>query len=462
RAAGQPGPRDRFRPTVVAVLLVLAVVAGALAVTTALTGPRLRSAALDASATTRSDAQLRLTLDLPPATIAAEDVEVSPDVTVSAEVSGSVVVLTFAAPLRADTRYTVTLAGVRSRYGSPAADIRYRFTTDTAELYYLDRSSDPDTVYRAGLGAAGTSDAGYTAVYTAPTIDAFVHVGSILVVAAESDGESSLAVVDIASGASAAVELPTTGVVSRLVAADSGTVVAAVFTSDDAEVGPLYDAALFTVDFATSVLDEVAGLSGQVEHVDGIAAVPGSTAFAVHTDAGDTALVDPSASASGYTPLGSFTEFDGVATDGGSVIVGDAAGTIELSLADGSQTRLQPSPIDGVEPYGGQLLMLRDGVRIQRVAIPDPDSGLFSTEVVRDDGSVSTPLYGQDADAGEVLDMSVSANDQYLVLEIDPDADDLSRDGYLVDPRPTDVQIVVLDAETGESLRFAAGGAVGW
>ena len=69
-----------------------------------------------------------------------------------------VLIVQFAQPLRADTEYTVEVAGVGALSRDATSTFRYGFTTAEASVLYLDRGETVDEVLRAPLSGTGRGE----------------------------------------------------------------------------------------------------------------------------------------------------------------------------------------------------------------------------------------------------------------------------------------------------------------
>jgi hypothetical protein len=424
---------------------MLVIVCGVLVVLTVASGPRLRDAVAGSALTTKAGGEVRLILTEPPAALEPSQITVTPAASPEVSVSGSVVVVTFDAPLRASERYSVRIDGVRSRFGSPPSTIEYGFETADEDFLYLTGDANGDAIYSASVNRGAEHE-----VFAAPDIRSFVRVGSALLVVTGDDDSNQLAVVDLEGGALGEIALPSDGTISAIAADQFGATAAVVFTSTDAAVTA--DHALFTVSFATGTLDPVEGASGQQHGVDALAYIPGTPRLAVHTTAGTTSVLDP-ADAGAAIALGSFPIFDGVSSDGEHVIVGDGSRRMAVPVGGGTPLPLPTAAGLDTEAFAGAVRELRGGDRLEAVRMPAAaGSPAAESVVVRVSGDTSLELYRPDDPESRISRFEPSANDQYAALEVS------TPDGA----GGNSVAIVIIDAETGATVRFAAGSDLQW
>jgi hypothetical protein len=446
---------------------VLALLCALFAVLGYVQGPKLASAQIDSGqAVVRAGEQLRLFANQPLGAVGDDDVTITPDVDFSVSVSGAIIAVQFAAPLHYDADYEVEVSGVTSRYNDQAATLRYSFSTGTAPLYYLDRGDSAD---EGGTGEEATdeivrttaSSADRDVVYSAPGIQGFaILAGAVVVSTDQPDGTSALSLVSLDDGGVEPLALPGAGTVGQLQASDSAATIGFEFTSAP-ESGGVFDATLMTLDLdrGRDVLP-VAGLDGAPLQVDTWYFVPGGVTLAASALDGTTVLVDTATGV--VTPLGSFTKFDSVSTDGTRLAVSNAFGPVVLSINDLSDSEFAPSPIGDVEPYPGRFQLMRGSDLVQQVVLVNYESSSFASILVADDGEQSRLLYRTVEDRGSIGDFSVSPNDQYVAVEVVPDVETSVSDNRAVDPQSTDVTTVIVDIASGAIVKSVAGFAVHW
>lgn len=462
RISTEAGPDGtRFGRALVSLVVVLAVLCALFLTLGYLQGPKLSSAQVDPKAViVQPGQQLRLFANQALAQVKNSQVTVTPDVAHSVTTQGTVIAVQFDALLDYDTKYTVSVRNVTSLYQAQPATIEYSFTTATPTLYYLDRGQPDDAIVRTTLGGTGRD-----VVYSAPAIQDFVvSDGALAVATLNADHTSSLALVSLSDGAVENVALPEPGVVQKLGSAASGTLIGFVFTSAGDSIDPTYSSTLLTLDLegARSV-QPATGLDGQPIRVLGWEFMPqGSSLLALSRDR-TLFLIDPLTKGS-VTPLGQFNELGPVSRDGTVVTMNDAFGTAALTIADGSQARVNPSPLahDSSLVYLGPVEVLRKGSRVEKLVIAAAGGKRFASAIAVDDGATSTVIYRTPNDAGSIEGFSVSPNGQYVAIAVVPDNSASVSDGYFYDAHSTSTETVFVDIATGAVVKSVEGFSLAW
>lgn len=426
-----------------------------------LQGPKLSSARIDtAAAIAQPGQQLRLFANQQVAQVEDSQVVVTPDVAHSVTTRGSVVSVQFGAQLAYDTTYSVRVRNVTSIYEAQPGTLEYSFTTGSPTLYYLDRGTPDDSIVRTGL--EGTER---TVVYSAPRIQDFVVASGVLAVATLDDARrSTLSLVSLGDGAVEQVTLPEAGVVQKLGSASSGTVIAFTFTSAGDSISPAYSATLMTIDLAGKhSAQPVAGLDGKPIRVLGWEFMPSGSSLLALTLQRTLLRVDP-LTAGSIVPLGQFNELGPVSQDGTVVTMIDAFGTAALTIADGSQARVNPSPLagDSSTVYLGPVEILGRGSRVEKLVIAAPSGKRFASAIAVDDGASSRVIYRTPGDTGSIESFSVSPNGQYVAIDVVPDVSTAVSDGYYYDARATSTETVIVEIATGRLVRSVEGFSLAW
>lgn len=427
-----------------------------------LQGPKLTDARLDtATAITRPDQSIRLFFNQPLVDVTADQVTVSPEVGVEVTTEGDLVTVKLAAPLLYATDYTVTIANVRSQALPTPATVEYRFTTPAPRPFILDRA-DPavggsDTIVRVGLTGSDRE-----VIYEAPGIESFAVTGQVLAVSSRSgEGSSRLQLVSLADGAVEEVRLPEPGQITDLAATDTGSVLGFTFTPVVRGDDVLGGREVLMLDLeAGRVLTPVGDLGGDPLPVTDWVFIPGSSALLAQ-GLEQTTFVVGSEPGAVPTPLGRFSEIVSVARDGASFLARDALGAVSVSLADGKQTRIEPSLIQGGMPFVGQAELLPNGDVIEKAALQTTD-GRFVVIVAVDDGTEGRVLYQTPNLAGSIENFHVSPNGQYVAIEVVPVIADSVSDGYPVDSRSTTITTVIVEIASGLVVRSVDGFAPIW
>lgn len=436
----------------ISVVAVLALACAGLGVASVLQGPRIQGAQIDVAAAVFAPTPLRIVMNEAIATVDTADITVTPDAPITVQGDGNVLLVRFDSALEYDTSYRVNLVGVSAAAGGVTADLAHEFRTPPFTLTWLQRSASGDRILTASPGAEPT------AVYTATRIQDYLPLDSaamLVVTLDDSDSSRAAIVATDGSGNEEELTLPgsSPGRITELELA--GTVVLYTFTSAAASGPsglPEFDRTLFQLDLTgTHISVPIAGLDGSSMSVDTVIPIPGTTTALIHTRAGDVLRYDPTA---GQAPtlVAQYLEMVALAGDRHRLSVKDSFGPLVYDFDDGSETRLEPSPMVGTEavPFIADVIPVRDGRRIQRAVVPSVDYTSFDSFVAIDDGFGASVLFRTVDPAGSIVGYRMTANDRYLVAEVSPEGDRLEfNDGYPAEARPQDVVVVVIDIWAG-------------
>ena len=434
-------------------LTALLVLCGTLFALGTVQGPKLSNVQLDVART--STQQVRLIANQAVAPVAESQVEVSPAAPFSVETTGNVIAVVFSQQLDYKTRYTVTVSGVRSPARDSASTFESTFRTADASVYYLERGDDADRIYTSGITPAERR-----LVYEADTIMEFAVVGKVLaVVTRNADRIDALSLVQIGTTIVEELVLPDDGWVTQVQASDSALTLGFVLTS----IGDNdYIRTLFTVQLASGrELVPTLDLRGEPLHVLDWRFRPGTESLVVLDSSRALAVIDPAAPEA-QLPLGDYLTISHLSQDGTTVTASDQFGFSELTIDDLRTERLPPALIDGVEPYLGEAQVLGDGSTLEVVFNYYAETNRFDSYLIRQDGSTSVPLYGEKGSNAMVLQFTVSPNEQYVAIELDPNTDTSQDDGYIGNSRPTNVTLAIVEIATGALVAEFEGFAVHW
>lgn len=421
-----------------------------------LQGPRLEDAQVDPERVTSADnQQLRLFANQSIEAVTADQVHIEPATPFTVTSEGDLIAVQFGERLRYGTEYSVRVDGVASAHTGRPGTLEYRFTTTQPQFLWLDRGQPDDTILRSTLDGQGGQ-----AVYSAAGIQDFAVVDDLLaVVTVTAQHTNELGLVRPGDVIVENVLLPEEGVIQQL-AASAGTLGFA-FTSAATGPGQANTSTLYTLDLdAVRELRPVLGLDGQPMEVLGWGFVPGSARIAALTT--DLTLVVVDTSDGTVLPLGQYEEFGAISLDGASVIVSNQFAPRIVDLATGDEEPIDPSPIQGQQPFSGASQLLPDGTRLGKALLADDSGTRFSTLLVRDDGTQATIVYRTAEDRGSIGEISISPNGQYVAIETIPDTTVSASDGYYFDARSTSVTTVVVEVATGRQVRSFEGFGLLW
>jgi len=447
-----------FRRTFAWTVGALSVLCGVLLTLGYLQGPKLSSAQIDTDAVVASSNQsLRLFVNQIIAPVDADAVSVQPEAATTVSSDGDVVSVQFTEALSYNAEYTVTVENVLSPSGGRSSTLSYTFTTGEPQLYYLDRGESNDEIVRTGISSQER-----TVIYAAEGIQEFVPVGDLVAfTTATADRTGTLMLANPDTGISEQVLLPEVGEIADLDATRSGALLG--FTISSIDPGPI-DAishTLYTVDLDRGRdVVAVVGLDGEPMRVVGWQFVPGSTTIVALTTESTLVRVDTTTGLA--VPLGSYFQFDRVSADGSTATVSDTRGSAAVSLSDGVEARLNPSELDGEQPFIGQTDADAAGNLVAKMVLVSADGGSFSSILAFDDGDQSRILYQTVDDKGAILDFRVSPNNQFVAVEVQPNSSTLDADGYVMNPRPESVTTYLVEIATGAVTRSVEGFGAVW
>ena len=423
-----------------------------------LQGPKLSSAQVDEDAViTSSDQILRLFANQAIAAVDPASVSVEPAADAVASSEGDLISVQFNQALDYNTEYTVSVEGVTTLAGGPESTLTYSFTTGEPELFYLDRGQPNDEIIRTGLTSQER-----TVVFAGEGIQEFVPVGDVVAfTTAAADRTGTLMLANPDTGVTERVLLPEEGEVADLDATRSGSLLGFTISSNDPGPIPTVSHTLYTVDLDRG-RDVVAvnDLDGEPMRVTGWQFVPGTTEIVAVTT--ESTLVRVDITTGLIVPLGGYFNFDRVSADGSTAIVSDTTGSAAVTLADGTEVRLQPSRIDGEQPFIGQTDADADGNLVAKMVLVGETGASFSSVLAFDNGEESRILYQTVGDKGAILDFEVSANNQFVAVEVQPNVATLDTDNYVMNPRPQSVTTYLVEIATGAVTRSVEGFGAVW
>ncbi len=447
--------RRRFDRAYWVLVAVLGVASAGFLLLGSLQGPKLSSAIVDPQRVVEQPGQqLRLFANQPLAVVTPEQVTVTPTAAVTTAVQGEMLIVQFEQPLRAGTEYTVDVTDVGALSRDATSTFTHRFTTAGASVLYLDRGDTIDEVLRVAVDGTGRGEV----VHAAEGIQHIAPVEGLLVVARDAPGDASVLEAVAPDGAVQSLGLPAGARVDQLVPPPTGTQLAMILlVPDPATDGALIEA-LATIDLAgETAVELVAGLDGVPVRAMAAAFQPDARTLIVHAfdlTVLRVELADPPLA----LPVGQVPTMYGLSTDGGRVTGSDSFGGVVIDLASGTETRLDPSPVEGAFAFGGEALLTRGPLRVQKVAVPDESGGSVISLLIADDGAgTSRVLFRTVDDRGSIGSFLLSPNDQYVAVEVTPSVADAEPDGRPVNGRPTSVTTAIIDITTGAIVRTLEG-----
>ncbi|HWI30153.1 MAG TPA: hypothetical protein VNT50_01545 [Microbacterium sp.] len=440
---------------VIGLLAVLSITGAAL---TLAQGPRLTGVQVDAAAAaTASGSRMILTANQALEPVAADQVSVEPEVPFTVDASGRGVGIRFTVPLRDDTEYTVTVAGVESVGGGPASTLTTDFRTPPAEVFLLQRSATgDDAIFRSDLTGERA-----VPVYTHPDIEDFKVSGDRLVVSVLEDDTSAILVTDLEGGDARKLTLPGEGFVTSLQVSGRGDLVGYTYSDRDLDENTGRESVVFTQSLrdpdAEPVALEIAGVEPSVVEWQ---FVPEATAVLLIDFAGDLMLTDPTTEGD-PTALGAALTIDGITVGTYQAVVERLDGLRVIDLTDASEQPVVPAEGEDALGVPGSVAPVPGGGTVRLYSARDA-AGLpiaQSIVLVGDDGAVSTLLDVPVSDG--VLQTCVSPSGRYAAVLVAPDLVENPYDGYL-QPLPGRLETHVVELGTGKEVVALTGSGISW
>lgn len=441
------------------VLGVLVLVGGAGAFVGVAQGPRVTAVQSDPeAAVAASGSRLIFTTTQSLHDVEASQVTVDPPAPFTVDTSGRSLGVRFTLPLRDDTDYTVSVAGVEGRGAGPAVDIRTSFRTPQLRPYLLQRdTNEGDRIVRTDLAGQAQT------VFAHPHIEDFRATGAHLVMSVRTEDDRAAIIVTDGSGDNPReLPLPGDGFVSNLQTADRGETIG--FTFSDADLGESggRESELFTTSVAAGAADVTprqVALNGDDTRVAEWRFVPDSDSILVLTF--DGRLLLAGADGEDAAPLGTAIGIDGIARGSSQAIVERFEGMSIVDLTDGSDAPLvEPAASPGL-PQKVLPLPGEGAGTVRTYAVLSTAGGVASTVVahVTDDGNITDLLELGASDS--VLQTCVSASGRYAAVLVAPDAAANPYDRYRI-PLPQRLETRVVDIATGEAVASLDGFALSW
>lgn len=453
-AAAATRRSGRFTLTIAAVVAVLALVGGALAVFSLTQGPRLSEVQVDpAEAIVLSGSRVILTANQPLEAIDAEQVTVTPEIPFTVDATGRNVGVRFTVPLDDATEYTVTVAQVTGIGGGPASDLTTTFTTPASEVFLLQRSAGDDTIFRTELGGDQA-----VPVFTHERINDFRETGDQLVVVVEEGDASKVLVIGKDGSEPRELALPGDGYVSAVQVSDRGSLVGFVYSDRDLTEVTGRASVLVTQPLSGEGEPSIVEVGEEPANIAEWQFVP-DTASVIFIDFSGTLFVADRATGADPSPMGTALSIQGVERGTYTAIIQRADGSLfRLDLADGAEMEFPASDPD----YGVPVAIAAfPGGTTQHIIARDDIGMPTGQAIVRvDDDGAATPLL-EVGEGDSILQACPSPSGQYVAISVAPDLLNNDYDDMLL-PLPERVETHLLDLRTGELLVALSGVDISW
>ncbi|TFD73149.1 Ig-like domain-containing protein [Cryobacterium gelidum] len=457
-----------FTRMLLTTVIVLALLAGTLALLNTTRGPRLESAAINLGSVIAHPGQrLLLNTDQPISSINRDQITVTPKVPVSVAVDGTVVTITFEDALNYNTDYRVNIDPVIGLFQGAQSSIEYDFTTDDVDLYTLHRDSGstgdgtkrPDEIRRDTLLGTGAG----RALFTAERIQEFaVLPGHLAVVTLDQENINHLTLFSLTEETELEIVLPSNTVLKDLQTSRTTNLIGFTLTDvpvagDEHPADTLYT---YDVNEQTAVPQAVVGVDQQPLPVTDYVFVPDTTSLVAHGLEGALYLIDVTVEGD-IVPLGQHVEMRGLIPGTNSLVVADPTQGASIDLSDSTVTPLD-LPVDDElgDAIPAKLEVLnRDGRFVRLYYAWDTDGTSRPLLALSDHGG-SSFVYVPASKGTEIRDFCVSPNGQYVAVETFPR--DGESDQYPTLPGSSAMMTTFVDLSTGVSNRSINGFLPHW
>ncbi len=347
--------------------------------------------------------------------ITSKAVSISPKTPISAVGNGATVAVLFTKPLDNNTDYTITIRPKHMR------TVQYHFTTALPTLYLVhrpraDQLGDKIIEHQLGTGKERT-------VFSAKNITDFITLNNTLIVSTRNqDFTNTIYKVDIRSGRSTTLPMPTSGTVARLQSAPNRLSYGLCFTSKT--TNSKYNNTLYIGSLSSAKLTLVEGLGGQPLQTANWRFGPDSNSIISQLFDNST-LLGSLAAGSTPVPLGQLA-LGGIEASGKQAIFTDSQGLLSLDIATNRQHRL-PQP-----NYGSQSFL------IDATPLNSSDGYILHGEAQVADHYIEYLATGHGASQQRLL--TTNKNQSVAALQVSP------NDGYLAAD--------ILQTVNGNNTRF--------
>lgn len=457
-----------FTRMLLTTVIVLAVLAGALALLNTTRGPRLESAAINLGSVIDHPGQrLLLNTDQPISSIDPDQITVTPEVPVSVAVDGTVVTVTFEEVLNYNTDYRVNIDPVIGLFQGAQSSIEYDFTTDDVDLYTLHRDSRttddgtkrPDEIRRDTLLGTEVGQA----LFTAERIQEFaVLPGYLAVVTLDQENRNHLTMFSLTEETELEIVLPSDTVLKDLQTSRTTNLIGFTLTSglvggDHDPVDTLYT---YDVNEQTAVPQPVFGVDQRPLPVTDYVFVPNTTSLVAHGPDEVMYLIDVTVEGD-IVPLGQHVEMRGLIPGTNSLVVADPTQGASIDLRDSTVTPLDlPADDELGDAIPAKLEVLNREGKYVRLYYAWGTDGTSRPLLALTDREGSSFVYVPASPDTDIRDFCVSPNGQYVAVETFPRGGD--SDQYPTLPGSSAMMTTFVDLSTGVSNRSINGFQPHW
>jgi len=445
-----------FRRALVAIVVVLGLVIAVAGFATVAEGPQLRFVTVDQDSAIRTPGVvLSLRSDRALAEIPPTNVTITPEASFEVEQGDLDLRVVFTHPLHASTTYHVQVTGVQPRGFGASSAWTTSFETPEEEIVFL-RAAGADTeLVRFSLDSSSPE-----VVYRAPGIVGFSPVGVVYAVHRLWQNDSILELVDPVTGAADRIALSPEDRLTGIASAAWGT--SLVITLDTRVNGQESRGVLALLDTVGPRVPEVVkGVDGRPLRVLKVAVSPVTGHVLVWLVDQSLIVFEPLTGVA--IPLGTAAELWGFNSLGTSAVFVDSLGTVVVDIRTREEIRIPVGQLDGFPVFHELTTLSPKGESYQRVVVPGfvgtPDF-VFITASGQDGfhrriiGSATTPE--------SIGALQLSANGQYLALEINSMATSFGYAGLTLENIRARSRLVIIDVMENAVILDTPGFSFAW
>ena len=450
--AGAPA----FRRGLVAIVSVLGLVIVVAGFATVAQGPQLRFASVDQGSAIRTPGVvLALRSDRALAEISASNITITPEAPFEVEQGDLDLRLVFTRPLQAGKTYTVEVAQVQPRGFGASSQWTTSFETPGEDIVFL-RAAGAETE----LVGFSLEDSNPEVVYRAPGIVGFSPVGVVYAVHRLWQNESILELVDPETGAADRIALSPEDRVTSIANAAWGT--SLVITLDTRVDGQETRGVLALLDTVGLRAPEVVkGPDGRPLQVVKAAVSPVTGHVLVWLVDQSLIVFEPLTGVA--IPVGTATELWGFNSLGTSAVFVDSLGTVVVDIRTREEMRIPAGQLDGFPVFHELTTVSPTGESFQRVVVPGfADSPDFVFITVSGEDGLHRRIIGSATTPESIGVLQLSANGQYLALEINSTATGFGYAGLTPGNIRASSRVVILDVLENAVILDTPGFSFAW
>jgi len=445
-----------YRRGLWAIVIIFGLVIGGAGISTTVQGPQLRSVTIDQSSVTNSPGvALSLRSDRALAEVSAASVTITPAAEFEIERGDLDLRLVFTYPLRSDTTYQVQIDNVRPRGLGAPSSWSTSFSTPSDQVVFL-RAAGADTE----LVRFGVEGSALEVLYRAPGIVGFSSVGVVYAVHRLWQDESILELVDPITGGVDRIAFGPSERVAGIASAAWGT--SLLLTMDTTIDGrPLRGVVALLDTVGLRIPEVITGADGRPLQALRVSVSPHTGHVLVWLLDQNLIIFEPLTGVA--IPLGVAAELWGFDALGTSAVFVDALGTVSVDIRSREERRIPVGVLDGFPVFHELTTLTPQGESYQRVVLPGFAEGPdFALVTAAGDDGVHRRIVGNPTTPESVGALQLSANGQYLAVELNPVATPFGYAGLLPQDIRAKTRLVVIDVSANVVILDTPGFSFAW